>query len=482
MQSRAILIDPVLTGLLAFAWYCFAVALERLGAAGTDPSPYPSFCGARGNNGRSLPAADAAQPLRAPVLPLLGLYLSLGLAGLAKGAPLAAVWGVLPMAVYLAWERRRYLPKGRVAGWLLKRAGLAWGVPLAALIAFSWFLLLGGQGRWDVLQLTLVRETLLRAAGQVDHNKGLQAWPFLFYVCDLFANFAPWSLLFVPAGWWAWRERRGMSAPARMTLCAIGVPFIVMGLVASKRSLYALPFYPWLAVWVVLAWDRLFLAPGDRNTQSPRRLWAILLGVVAAATGLLALAWPLSAWLEVSQTPGMTESASSAAAVVASLILAAAAAWVIGELAAGRLQQASLRALLLVAAAGLVFEAFARPAADRWEGKARFYAELGRAADARPLVWLGGSANEAVWHLDRPVRRLLSYGELEEEFFGKPGAVLLVRDAEYQRSLPLRQSVRELRRMEMGDKVFRLVEPDPARPPSPELFRGPPAARDVERD
>jgi len=384
--TREILIDPLLTGCLAAAWGCFVALLQRL----------------------------KSEPARTPYGPLVGLYVMLGLACLAKGPGLVAIFAVLPMTVYLVWERRSHLPANDCVAWLLLRAGVLWGVPLALGIGFSWFAALYAAGYGEDVWRFFKEQNFDRGIGALDHNEGLKGWPFLWYFQDLPGKFVPWVVLLIPAGWWfIRRDRNGalLTAETRLLLCGTLIPFVVMGLAGSKRSLYLLPLYPLLAVWSGLALER----------------------------------------LAYSRTTPDAASFSIRTALKSPCVVA----------------------LLLLAGLGLVFEAAIRPKLAADTNRAAFFAAMDEPTRGRPLAWFGGSANEAVWYLNRPVRRLLAAHELKDAFYGRPGARLLVREKEFLAYPALQASVKELQRLRYDKKsVILLVEADPSRPPDPNLFAG----------
>jgi len=493
--------DLLLTAGLVSAWYCFIAALQRL----------------------------RAQPGRTPALPLLGLYGCLGLACLTKGPFLTGVFFVLPAAVYLLWDRAACpLALNSFKNWLL-RTGLLWGAPLVLALGLGWNLLLFGAGLGAEGESAMVHENLARFLGGVDHNKGLQMYPWFFYLQNLPGQGLPWSLLWIPmlilawrelgasawrlpaaAGvllvtalalaivggphpetlwrfdlflilavlmitwtaavcWWWARGEQPLTGDTKLLVCAVGLPFLLMGLAGSKRASYLLPVIPFLALWAGLLWTR-WEEPAEAEGRSLwTRLWPVLLGLVAAVAGLAALAVPILPWLTFRGSWSLT-SAEIALSVGLALLVLGGAGWGIHELARGRRGAAGLSILLAAAAALADYHAVVFPAKYRAEGKPAFYAELEQALAGRPLVWLGGTANEAVWYLRCPVKRLVSYAALKDAFFAVPGACLLVRGREWESEPLLRAAVRELHTLRQGDRVFHLVVRDPDRPPAPELF------------
>ena len=477
--TREILIDPLLTALLAWAWYFFACAIQRIEGSRARP----------------------------PWGPLAGFYLCLGLACLAKGPALVAIFAVAPMAAYLVWERKRFLrcapaasredagaPGGsgrasprRLA--LLHRTGLWWGLPMALGLGFSWGYLLWDTGHGEATKTILWREIFQRALGQVDHNDGIRAFPFLFYLLDLPGRFLPWALFFPLAIGWSWQARRGLSTNGKLLLCAILIPSVLMGLVGSKRSLYFLPLYPFLCLWLARAWD------GCLDTQAPRprgvRYGMLILagiGVVCALGAVAFLALQLLGW------NGRVAPCSAAETVTAGALALGlcAGAWLtLRDLYQARgqhlggdrpLWQASLQVLLMTAVAGLAYESVVRPGILRREDHPGFYASIRDAVGGRPLVWLGGKCSEAVWYLEQEVpnaRRLENLGAL---FFSKKDSLLLVRGREFRREEVLRTAVRELKQFEYKGERYHLVEPDPARVPASLFFQGSAASAPGDAD
>ena len=523
-QHREIDTDPFLNAALTGAWYFYVVALERLRTAASG----------------------------IPVGALLGLYLSLGAACLTKGPFLTGVFFVLPAALYLLWDRARALPQRGLPAWLVWRTGLLWGVPLALALGMGWNLLLSQSGLGEQGKEVLVHENLLRFLGGVDHNKGLQMYPWAYYLQNVPSQFLPWSLFWIPLVVVAWREHRAalrrsvlaaaallavvlilrvlggphpeqnwefklylglavglgvwaavvswwwargqqvMSSHARLLCCAVGVPFLLMGLAGSKRPSYLLPVFPFLVLWTAQAWDVVFLRAAAGGAARPRveRAWGLLTGALAVAAAVAAVSLAvcgLLGWPKVlTLAPG-----ERAAAVLAAIGLVVAAVWALRELAGGARERAVVQVLLMIAVAGLAHEAAVRPALDRRADRTAFYAELSEMAAGRPLVWLGGTANEVVWYCRQPVNRLTSYGLLKEEFFAVPNALLVVRHREFgdepdprgaresargsdsgavNARRMLREAVRELRTTGLGDTSYHFVEADPARPPDPALF------------
>lgn len=165
---------------------------------------------------------------------LLGAYLFLGLALLAKGPPAFIV-----LAIYVA---------GLVASGeahLLKRGHWLWGVPLAAAIPGLWLFIAWQQGAPPEYFSSMFGA---KSFGRVlaDHH----AQPFFYYVPHFLAEFLPWTI-FLPAAY------RGLEpGPLRRRLVAWTLVVIALfSLSVGKRNLYILLAWPGAAMLVAAGWD-----------------------------------------------------------------------------------------------------------------------------------------------------------------------------------------------------------------------------------
>lgn len=392
----------------------------------------------------------------------------------------------------------------------------------------------------------MVHQNIDRFLGGIDHNKGLQMYPWLVYLAGVPQEFLPWSLFWLPLTVIAWQEHRhrfqacllalcalvvpvlalrliGGATPekswhftpyvvialvliawttvvsiywarrvgvldnrAKFLVCAVAIPFLFMGLAGSKRNSYLLPIFPFLAVWAAQAWDWVLREAErpDSNRRGLIRAWTVIMSVLSIAAAVFPLGLALTGPLKIQAKAGFDLSPSTVTlAAIVGVVMAIAAVWTVMDLRASRLSRASLRATVLVAAVLLVHEAALRPALDRRADRSAFYAEVGKIAGGRPLVWFGGTANEAVYYCRCTVKRLLAFTEMEDGFFALPNAVMVVRDREFESktepSPSLRLAVRELKRLPLDEKTaYYLVEADPARQPLPETLKGKPPTDD----
>lgn len=456
--ARELVIDMTLTAFLLWSWLFFHVACARLERAG------PAFW------------------------PLLGFYLCLGLACMSKGPFLVGIFSTVPLLVYLLWTRRLRL---------LTRAGLWWGAPLSLAMGLSWFVALRLKG-YDPTPFFAV-ENLNRFLGRKDHIHYL---PFFFYLHSIFTIFAPWVVFLPFAAWWSFRripgtqysipEVRGaestnekelsivsrefrefLSDNAKLATCALGISFVIMGVSASKRHLYLLPLFPYLALWVAWFLEHTFLS--REGVAAGSGLVGFLRGL-----GLVLFAGCASTVLWLPEFGGQT----AETAICALLGVLFLAAFFVAAAALGRGDRA--RALCGALAAALLcafgMEAVARPIHERKLNLEGFYAAVSDKLDGRSLVIVGTNSNEVSWYLKEtpgPIDEIRPH-ELEGRFFKRPGTVLLVDEPCLRQSPVLNGTVMRISgRIRRAGERFVLVVPDPAHPPDPSLLKAPVARRTV---
>jgi len=456
--ARELVIDMTLTAFLLWSWLFFHIALGRLER------------GARS------------------FWPLLGFYLCLGLACMSKGPFLVGIFSTVPLVAYLFWTRRQKL---------LARAGLWWGLPLALALGLSWFVALKSKG-YDPTPFFSV-ENLARFFGRKDH---VHRVPFLFYLYSLFQIFAPWVVLVPFAAWWSYKtwhdvrhsarlsnglplptgeitphNRGGITAPpcplpagemkisdgAKLLACALGISFVIMGLSQSKRHLYLLPLFPYLALWLAWFLERTFLSregePGNKAS-----VYLLDMRVMLAPACFACTLWlPQAGGLPV----------ETAGCVVLCIVMWIALAMTARALKQGKRQRTVC--LLLTAAVLLAFgrEAVIRPIHERALNLGEFYAEVKDKLADRRLVIAGMNSNEASWYLDKTLSPIdqVSVPELENSFYGTPGTALLVRE-DALANPALKGCVIPLSgKITRNKETFVLVVPDPAHPPDPAAFK-----------
>jgi len=269
-------------------------------------------------------------------MPLLALEL-LGLWALLRATPgAAAIWPALAGL----WMGPAFLVKGFMVA--LPAAALLPLVLLARAHVLRRWSFWGGLalgwlpvGLW--LRLSLQQHSPAVVGGLVEKllflsgSDTYSAGP-LYYLWNIPANAAPWSLAGLVGLAWGWRRWRGDQR-----LVLVVVPLLLLALLSAFRTktpYYGLQLTPFVALWAAAALRR-FTAPGAAR---PRWLaWGIAgLGGLLLAAGL-ALLWP--------GTPLDLEVPPLPSAVLAAAALAVGLSW--GLLPLQRQRIRSLAALLV---------------------------------------------------------------------------------------------------------------------------------------
>jgi len=250
-QSQTIQIDMVFAALLAWGWLAWIGAWLLIRDHTNPRYPYEERRW------------------------LLGAYLAMALAFLAKG-PLALVLSGAVLLAFLAWEGDFRT---------LKRMGAGWGLVILAAVAAPWYVAAALKGGGAYAYQMIVHQNLERALHAWDHIQ-----PFWAYVTYLAADFFPWSLL-LPALAIFLKESGARRSPlARFLIVAVVVPFLLLSCSQSKQGKYLLMIYPFLALLLAaLVQPMTVEAVGETRL---RRLGGAL-GAALAVTGatLAALAF-----------------------------------------------------------------------------------------------------------------------------------------------------------------------------------------------
>ncbi len=458
--SRELVCDMTLTAWLLWAWLFFHIASKRIERS---QSAFPA---------------------------LLGFYLCLGFACLTKGPFLVAIFVVMPLLAYL-WLTSNFK--------LLLRAGIYWGAPISLLIGMWWSVAIQRRGL-DAGSFILT-ENIKRFLGAKDHTQN--PTPFVFYLKTLGENFAPWIVLLPVALYWSLRfigviPSGDASAPkksikqalydlsdaSKLQICCLAIPFFIMGISVSKRPLYLLPIYPFLALWAGWLVETTFLKKEGQSfcTRCAYTLGAILVvlfGGLAIAVGgfsdqLLALLTKKFPDTLFKPMPSEIHMATVLLVILAVFGLAAAL-----NLKVGRRFNFMVQILAMAAALVIGYETVVVPNREREADRIQFFAALQERIKDRPLVTFEESQNEAVWYLNRPTQQIKQLRRPDlKAWFEHPDAVLLTpeNDAKHKMDPRFRDAIRVLGpAIPRGDMSFILVEPDPAHPPDPEIFKPLPA-------
>jgi hypothetical protein len=255
----------------------------------------------------------------------------------------------------------------------------------------------------------------------------------------------------------------GISTEANFLLCYLLVPFTLIGLSLSKRPLYILPLYPWLALWVAWAWEGVLQRYEGHNFCTK---CAYTLGTgIALACGAAIFFMPQIREL------GAERPEVFAASVCAGVIGLCGFSMAL-NLKAGYWFRASILLLGIACTMVMAFETVVRPIKERGRDTVRFYDTVKERLGGRSVVLLGDSANEAVWFLDRPDELIdnLKYPQLRERFFEVPDMVLLAKEKEFRKEPKLAEAVLIESAIRRGAEAWYLAKPNPDREPDPAVF------------
>jgi 4-amino-4-deoxy-L-arabinose transferase-like glycosyltransferase len=196
---------------------------------------------------------------------LAGFYLAAGLANLTKG-PLGLALPLLAALVFLAGGRDLAF---------LRRAGLAWGLPLALAPAGLWLLAYrASSGEAYPLGFALGRLARRFTEG-VHHPR-----PFLHLFSALPLEFLPWTIL-LPAALWHTFPRPGSRSDRENAYLYSWIVLVlaIFGLSAEKRGVYLLPLLPLFALLVARLWDTALMAWDPSPTDRPIA-WSLAAGLI----------------------------------------------------------------------------------------------------------------------------------------------------------------------------------------------------------
>ena len=201
---------------------------------------------------------------------LVGFYLLVGASLLAKGL----VGVVIPGGVAAVY----FLLRRRLSG--IFRMGLLWGVPLALLIAATWYApVLARHGRVFFDEF-IVRQHFSRFVSNRYHHPQ----PFYFYLPVTLILTLPWTAFLVGGIWGAGSVNpRAEDAASKLRVLALAwlvVPIVFFSASGSKLPGYVLPAIPGAAV---LAGDCLHRYLSGRGGLLAMRLTGVLALLFAAA-------------------------------------------------------------------------------------------------------------------------------------------------------------------------------------------------------
>ncbi len=221
----------------------------------------------------SLGAFAFALTLESKWMSLVG-YVALGLGLLTKG-PVAIVLVAVPVAAELVNTRSRAS---------VKKLRIGLGLPVVLSIGLPYFLIVYFRRGAGAIWFFFVGENLQRFTGNI---YGEWARPFWYQLAAFFGDFAPWSLLILPAIWLIWhRGRHGQTDRfERILYLWLLSTLLLFSFSSFKRDYYLLPAMPAAALMVARLLSSEIRARFVRRAiQIYLIVWALLILAVAAAT------------------------------------------------------------------------------------------------------------------------------------------------------------------------------------------------------
>jgi 4-amino-4-deoxy-L-arabinose transferase-like glycosyltransferase len=252
---------------------------------------------------------------------ILGLVFLATLGVLAKGA----VGCILPWLVLVLYF-------GSQGDWkALRRLGLRVVIPGTLALVGFWLAMAGSTAGWRYPTDLLFHQTIQRYLDPWHHHK-----PVFYYLQVFLTDGLPYSLLFLPLGWFLVRECRWRRPEVLLPLAWIGVYLLLFSLSSGKRSVYIFPLLP--AVALLIAWGAIELQRGTWPARSFR--WALW-----ATAGLAAAGFALT----LTRLPSRYESLQGVLAVGALLLVTGclSAAWLLK-------QRRAIAAIVALAGSSLV--------------------------------------------------------------------------------------------------------------------------------
>lgn len=205
-------------------------------------------------------------------LALMGFYLAIAAAVLTKGPPGL----VFPFFMILSFYWGKKLDR-KALHWVLGTVVVliivaAWLIPARMAVSVE-----SGLEAGDGIAANLFRQTIGRFFLGISHAK----WPW-FYATHMPVDLLPWGLFLPWSLYWVWRRRH--EGEEMKLLLGWTIPaFIFFSACIGKRSIYLLPLYPVLAIF--LARSILDLMESDRRVwrRNTGLLWATALIVLSFA-------------------------------------------------------------------------------------------------------------------------------------------------------------------------------------------------------
>lgn len=215
---------------------------------------------------------------------IFGAILLMSCATLTKG-PVGALLPCLVIGVYRLLIGNNFLKT------LLKLTGIA---ICAMILPALWYYAAYIQGGKEFIDLAL-EENIGRLTGTMTYDSHINPWWYNI-ICVLW-GMAPYTLLVILALIPLWRSRRKprrgqpVGHDAILAICGAVLVIGFYCLPASKRSVYLLPAYPFMAFGVVLLWQRL-----TQIRSSVPAVYSAIISALCVITAVTIIALQCGVW------------------------------------------------------------------------------------------------------------------------------------------------------------------------------------------
>lgn len=207
----------------------------------------------------------------------LAAWVLFSCAALTKG-PVGSMLPCFAMGIYALLRHDRFFPT------LAKMLGLA----LAALLPLAWWFYAAAQQGGDHFVDLMMEENIGRLMGTMSYDSHVQ--PIYYNFLTILAGMLPWTLGVLMAAF-SWRRwHRTPLSPAGLFSLVVAVTVIIFYCIPeSKRSVYLLPAYPFMAYAVASIFY-------SGMAARPVRVFTWFMAILAIAAPLAVIAmqiWPL---------------------------------------------------------------------------------------------------------------------------------------------------------------------------------------------
>jgi len=191
---------------------------------------------------------------------------AIGFALLAKG-PLGLVFPLMALLIYCRLTENKNIAWGKLIG-----------ISFAIILIWVGLAFLGGGEEFRTM---VYNETLGRMSSK--SKVAIHPNPFYYYIPEIFAGLAPWSLFLPVALWGALKSRTPANRPRFFLAVPIVALLVFLSLFPGKRGDYLLPLFPMASILVAQYFSQPSSALFPKGLVIPGRIVAGLILIVMTA-------------------------------------------------------------------------------------------------------------------------------------------------------------------------------------------------------